>query len=115
MHLLHKLQSHGKFIELFTTKYSKIKNFQSICAFHEELSKVCVRIPHFVIKFFFSLKDQTDSEPYHLPFMWLENDATITKKLSKLYQQMKSIMLRIHDDKGSPDSIEKLLELDSKW
>ena len=69
----------------------------------------------FVIKSFLSLKDQTDSEPYHLPFMWHENDATVKKKLSKLYEQMKSVMLRIHDDKGSPGSIKKLLELDSKW
>ena len=37
MHLLHKLRSHRRFAELFTTRYSTIKAIKCTDVFHERL------------------------------------------------------------------------------
>ena len=53
-----------------------------------------------------------ESKPYLFPFMLAEHSNTV---LSKLYHQVKSAMLAVHEAQASRESVDGLMKVANDW
>lgn len=56
---------------------------------------------------------RTESKPYLFPFMMA--DHSFPTPLSKLYHQVKTTMLAVHEARASQESVDALLKVASEW
>lgn len=118
MHLLHHLQSARRFTELLTTKFHHMQQIKCMSIFNQQLKVIMMQ---FYFLFLFThlftcllctcFQDQVESKPYLFPFMQVDDSSV----LSKLYQQVKYAMLKIHESRGSQAAVDQLLKAADDW